>query len=271
MNSPSSRSPIGEPAEAASLAQRVIEAVSNPYDIDGHRWSSASSIGIAMGPSDGHNPEQLVRNADLALYRAKSDGRGTFRFFEPDDGRADAGPPCHGKRHAQGARRRRIRALLPADGQARQRRDQRVRGAHSLAPSHARDGHAGQVHAARRGDRLHHPHRGMDDPRGMRDGREMAWAIAGCRQPLARAIQKRRLAACGCRRAGRIGPGSRPAGARDQRDGAVGRRGGSARHPLSAARPRRADRDGRFRHRDIRRSTTCRASPSTRSRSTARS
>ena len=41
------------------------------------------SIGISVGPGDGSNPDKLLRNADLALYRAKGDGRGTFRFFEP--------------------------------------------------------------------------------------------------------------------------------------------------------------------------------------------
>ena len=75
---------ITESAEAATLAQRVIEAVSNPYDIDGHQAVIGASVGIAMGPDDGHNPEQLVRNADLGLYRAKNDGRGTFWFFEPE-------------------------------------------------------------------------------------------------------------------------------------------------------------------------------------------
>jgi diguanylate cyclase (GGDEF)-like protein len=73
---------IAEPGEAAILAQRVIDAVSEPYDIDGHQAVIGASIGIALGPGEGHSPEQLVRNADLALYRAKNDGRGTFCFFE---------------------------------------------------------------------------------------------------------------------------------------------------------------------------------------------
>jgi diguanylate cyclase (GGDEF)-like protein len=74
---------IAGPAEAALLAQQVIAAVSDPYDIDGHQAVIGASIGVAMGPGDGRNPEQLIRNADLALYRAKSDGRGAFCFFEP--------------------------------------------------------------------------------------------------------------------------------------------------------------------------------------------
>jgi len=69
--------------DASALAQRVIDAVSEPYDIDGHQATIGVSVGIAVGPADGWSPDELLRNADLALYRAKRDGRGTFRFFEP--------------------------------------------------------------------------------------------------------------------------------------------------------------------------------------------
>jgi diguanylate cyclase (GGDEF)-like protein len=71
-------------ADATSLAGRVIAALSEPFDIDGHHVVIGTSVGIAIGPSNGETPDELVKNADLALYRAKSDGRGTFRFFEPD-------------------------------------------------------------------------------------------------------------------------------------------------------------------------------------------
>ena len=74
---------IADPAEATSLAQGVIDTLSKPYDIDGQQAVIGVSIGISVGPGDGSNPDKLLRNADLALYRAKSDGRGTFRFFEP--------------------------------------------------------------------------------------------------------------------------------------------------------------------------------------------
>lgn len=74
---------IADPADATSLAQRIIELMSEPYDIDGHQAVIGASIGIAVGPGDGLSPDKLLRNADLALYRAKGDGRGTFRFFEP--------------------------------------------------------------------------------------------------------------------------------------------------------------------------------------------
>ncbi len=75
--------PINDPAEATSLAQRIIALISEPFDLDGHQATIGASVGIAVGPPDGVRPDQLLRNADLALYRAKGDGRGTFRFFEP--------------------------------------------------------------------------------------------------------------------------------------------------------------------------------------------
>jgi diguanylate cyclase (GGDEF)-like protein len=77
------QAPIADPADATALAQRIIALMSEPYDIDGHQAVVGASIGIAVGPGDGLSPDKLLRNADLALYRAKGDGRGTFRFFEP--------------------------------------------------------------------------------------------------------------------------------------------------------------------------------------------
>jgi diguanylate cyclase (GGDEF)-like protein len=74
---------IKQPSDASNLAQRVIDVVSAPHEIDGHQVVAGTSVGIAIGPIDGTDPDQLIRNADLALYRAKGDGRGTFRFFEP--------------------------------------------------------------------------------------------------------------------------------------------------------------------------------------------
>lgn len=75
---------VAQPSDATSLAQRVIEAVGEPYEIDGHQVIVGTSVGIAISPEDGLSPDSLLRNADLALYRAKSGGRGTMRFFEPE-------------------------------------------------------------------------------------------------------------------------------------------------------------------------------------------
>ena len=69
---------------AAALAQRLIDCVGQPIEIGRDILTIGASIGIAMAPTDGVEADQIVRNADLALYRAKSDGRRTFRFFEEE-------------------------------------------------------------------------------------------------------------------------------------------------------------------------------------------
>ncbi len=69
--------------ETIMLANRLLKAISAPYKIDGHRIVIGTSVGIAMAPDDGTDAEQLLKNADLALYRAKSEGRNDYRFFEP--------------------------------------------------------------------------------------------------------------------------------------------------------------------------------------------
>jgi diguanylate cyclase (GGDEF)-like protein len=70
-------------AGAAALAARVAQALGQPFRVAGHQVSIGASVGIAAAPGHGDTPDQLLRNADLALYRAKAEGRGSFRFFEP--------------------------------------------------------------------------------------------------------------------------------------------------------------------------------------------
>jgi diguanylate cyclase (GGDEF)-like protein/PAS domain S-box-containing protein len=71
------------PADATMMATRLIEAVSAPYDLDGHQVVVGASIGISVAPADGVTPDQLMKNADLALYRCKADHGNVYRFFEP--------------------------------------------------------------------------------------------------------------------------------------------------------------------------------------------
>nr|WP_256367351.1 EAL domain-containing protein [Acidisphaera sp. S103] len=75
---------LGSPDHAAMLANRIILALREPYDIDGHRVVTGTSIGIAIAPRDGTSSDTLLMNADIALYLAKAERRGTFRFFEPE-------------------------------------------------------------------------------------------------------------------------------------------------------------------------------------------
>ncbi len=85
------QTPVRGVQEPAVLAQRIIERLSEVYDIDGHQVIIGATIGIAMAPRDGENADHLLKNADMALYRAKADARGTWSFFEQEmDTRAQA-------------------------------------------------------------------------------------------------------------------------------------------------------------------------------------
>jgi diguanylate cyclase (GGDEF)-like protein len=73
-----------QPVPATALATRIIAAIAAPFDLGNHQVTVGTSIGVAGYPADGDNPDQLLKNADLALYRAKNEGRGVHRFFEAD-------------------------------------------------------------------------------------------------------------------------------------------------------------------------------------------
>jgi len=75
---------LQQPSDAAALAKRIRDSIMRPYQIDGHQIISDISIGISIAPIDGTEPDRLMKNADLALYGAKSEGRGTYRFFEQE-------------------------------------------------------------------------------------------------------------------------------------------------------------------------------------------
>lgn len=70
-------------SDAADLAERIIRDLAQPFDLDGKLVFIGVSIGIALAPSDARLPDQLLRAADTALYRAKAEGRGAYRLFEP--------------------------------------------------------------------------------------------------------------------------------------------------------------------------------------------
>ena len=75
--------PIGEAKDVAVLAERIVRAMAEPFDIHDHHILIGASVGIAVAPGDGGEAETLMKNADLALYRAKAEGGGTYHFFEP--------------------------------------------------------------------------------------------------------------------------------------------------------------------------------------------
>ena len=73
-----------QPQHATTLAQRLVQLLGAPYRIGEHQVDVGVSIGISISAGDDDNADTLLKNADLALYRAKADGRGTWRFFEPE-------------------------------------------------------------------------------------------------------------------------------------------------------------------------------------------
>jgi len=75
---------IREAADTQALARRIVDLVGRTYMVDGHLLTIGASVGVALAPNDGTEADKLLKNADLALYRAKLDGRATYRFFEPE-------------------------------------------------------------------------------------------------------------------------------------------------------------------------------------------
>ena len=75
---------VGERSSAEALARRVVDALHQPFAIHGQRVEIGGTVGIAMAPEQGATTEEIMKNADLALYRAKGEQRGTWRFYDPE-------------------------------------------------------------------------------------------------------------------------------------------------------------------------------------------
>jgi diguanylate cyclase (GGDEF)-like protein len=78
------QSAVKSPTEVIDLVDRVFNAIREPFECLGHQVTTDASIGIALAPQQGVDLDQILKNADLAMYAAKSAGRRTYRFFEPD-------------------------------------------------------------------------------------------------------------------------------------------------------------------------------------------
>ncbi|WP_375459992.1 putative bifunctional diguanylate cyclase/phosphodiesterase [uncultured Enterovirga sp.] len=72
------------PEEVATLAAEIVESMSRVFEIEGHQIVVSVSVGVALGETATHDADRLLKSADMALYRAKAEGRSTFRFFEAD-------------------------------------------------------------------------------------------------------------------------------------------------------------------------------------------
>ncbi len=74
---------IANTQDAAKVAQRILDSLAEPIDVDGHELFVSASIGIAVYPFDGEETETLIKNADAAMYHAKSNGRSRYHFYNP--------------------------------------------------------------------------------------------------------------------------------------------------------------------------------------------
>jgi diguanylate cyclase (GGDEF)-like protein/PAS domain S-box-containing protein len=74
---------VERPADTVDLVERIYQAIREPYECVGHLLTTDASVGIALAPQDSTDLDQLLKNADLAMYEAKADGRRTYRLFEP--------------------------------------------------------------------------------------------------------------------------------------------------------------------------------------------
>ena len=78
------QSSIKQPLDATILADRLMRAFAEPFDVCGHLITASVSVGIALAPQEGLDPDHLLKCADLACYRAKTDGRARYCYFEPE-------------------------------------------------------------------------------------------------------------------------------------------------------------------------------------------
>jgi predicted signal transduction protein with EAL and GGDEF domain len=72
---------VADPTQVASVGQKILDTVARPYVISGQEFHVTASIGISIYPEDGHDQQTLLKNADIAMYRAKESGRNTFQFY----------------------------------------------------------------------------------------------------------------------------------------------------------------------------------------------
>ena len=160
--------------EVTGLVMRIFDAIRTPYECLGHQVSTDASIGIALAPQHGVDLDQILKNADLAMYAAKSAGRRTYRFFEPD---MDA------QMQARRMLEMDLRQAITDGGlevyyqpcfSIRGQHDHRLRSPAAVAARRTRHDLAGRVHSDRRRHRPDQSDRRMGADNGLRRGRDMA-------------------------------------------------------------------------------------------------
>ena len=162
---------------AIDVAERLLNAVQDPFDCEGEDHFLSASIGIALAPDGDERPDELVRDADAAMYRAKQRGKSRWEVFDESMRAAGARPPRDRGRAAPCPRAQRVPGLLPAGGLAARGRLRRGRGAAALAASRTGPARAGRLHPERGGDRPHRADRVVARRRGVPADHDVAAVV----------------------------------------------------------------------------------------------
>ena len=160
-----------------SVPDRILESLRTPFSLDGHEVVVSASIGVALSGDSDLSAEEFVRNADIAMYRAKSLGKAGFVVFD-DAMHAERGkPPADGVRLAPGDEAWGISAPLPTDRVAANRQGQKLRGPLALVPPRPWSGLPRRLHRAGRRDETDPAHGLMGGPHGRRPAPKVAGAV----------------------------------------------------------------------------------------------
>ena len=160
--------------ELSKLAQGIIDSLSRPYTINGTVVSIGASVGIVTSDYDDRTSDDLMRDADLALYAAKAAGKGCFRFFAPEMHEAARERQLMESDLRVALEKGQLWVVFQPSVDAIERRGHRVRGADPLESSGARADQPCRVHSAGRGNRPDQRNRRMGSADGLRRGGQVA-------------------------------------------------------------------------------------------------
>jgi diguanylate cyclase (GGDEF)-like protein/PAS domain S-box-containing protein len=168
---------VGDEDSAQALTDRLLAVLATPFFVDGERRRMTFSVGVAMSDHDRLDGEDLLRDADLALYRSKQDGRGRWTMHTAEMRcSVTEGSGAAGSARARD-RERGAAPALPADRRPRRRRAVRRRGAGALAGPRPRPDRPGALHPVRRAVRPHPAAQRVGPPGRVRPGRHLAHGV----------------------------------------------------------------------------------------------
>ena len=242
--------PIDKPADAAAIAERIVKTMATPFTIDGHQIAIGASVGIAIAPQDGETTDVLMKNADMALYRAKIGRPFDLPLLREGHGRRDPEAAHDRGGPARRAGAQRVARWCSSRWSGSRKTASPASRRCCAGRMTARRDLAGRVHPDRRGDRPHRADRRVGAARGLphrrRRGRRDA-RVAVNLSPVQ--FKNKRLFETVHAHPRRDRPAADPARARDHRVAAAQRQRADAADPAPAARHRHPHLDGRFRHR----------------------